>query len=34
VDYTVGLYRDQFNQAKASTIIRLTESGEYKIIRE
>ena len=34
VDYTVGLYRDQFIQAKASTIIRLSESGEYKIIRE
>lgn len=34
VDYCVELYHDLFNQAKASTIIRLYEHGGYKIIRE
>lgn len=34
VNYTVQLYHDLFVQAKASTIIRLTGSGEYKIIRQ
>jgi L-threonylcarbamoyladenylate synthase len=33
-DYTVKLFRDQFNQGKASTIIRLFENGTYKVIRE
>jgi L-threonylcarbamoyladenylate synthase len=33
-DYTVQLYHNLFMQAKASTIIRLSGSGEYKIIRE
>ncbi len=33
-DYTVQLYHDLFMQAKASTIIRLSGSGAYKIIRE
>ncbi len=33
-DYVVKLFHDQFNQAKASTIIRLYENGTYKIIRE
>ncbi|MBK6965425.1 MAG: threonylcarbamoyl-AMP synthase [Bacteroidales bacterium] len=34
VDYTVQLYHNLFMQAKASTIIRLSGNGEYKIIRE
>jgi L-threonylcarbamoyladenylate synthase len=34
VDYTVQLYHDLFMQAKASTIIRLYGSGDYRIIRE
>jgi L-threonylcarbamoyladenylate synthase len=34
VNYTVQLYHDLFMQAKASTIIRLSGNGEYKIIRE
>ncbi|MHC1778539.1 MAG: L-threonylcarbamoyladenylate synthase [Lentimicrobium sp.] len=34
VDYTVQLYHDLFIQAKASTIIRLSGNGAYKIIRE
>jgi L-threonylcarbamoyladenylate synthase len=34
VDYCVQLYHDLFNQAKASTIIRLFETGAYTIIRE
>ncbi|MFH1121378.1 MAG: L-threonylcarbamoyladenylate synthase [Bacteroidota bacterium] len=34
VDYIVQLYHDLFNQAKASTIIRLSGSGEYRIIRD
>jgi len=33
VDYVVNLYQDKLNQTKASTIIRLFESGEYEIIR-
>lgn len=33
-DYVVKLFHDQFNQGKASTIIRLFEDGTYKIIRE
>lgn len=33
-DYSVKLFRDQFNQGKASTIIRLYENGTYKVIRE
>lgn len=33
-DYVVKLFHDQFNQGKASTIIRLFENGTYKIIRE
>jgi len=34
VDYCVQLYHDQFNQAKASTIIRLFTNGDYKVIRD
>jgi len=34
VDYTVSLNHNQINQTKASTIIRLFENGDYKIIRE
>lgn len=34
VDYCVKLYHELFNQAKASTIIRLFETGAYTIIRE
>jgi L-threonylcarbamoyladenylate synthase len=34
VDYVVRLYHDRFNQARASTIIRLSSNGEYRIIRE
>ncbi len=34
VDYCVQLYHDQFVQAKASSIIRLYTSGEYKVIRD
>lgn len=33
-DYVVKLFHDQFNQSKASTIIRLFENGSYKVIRE
>lgn len=33
-DYSVQLFRDQFNQGKASTIIRLFGNGTYKVIRE
>lgn len=33
-DYVVKLFHDQFNQGKASTIIRLYEDGTYKVIRE
>lgn len=33
-DYVVKLFHDQFNQAKASTIIRLHENGTYSVIRE
>lgn len=33
-DYVVKLFHDQFNQGKASTIIRLYSNGTYKIIRE
>jgi L-threonylcarbamoyladenylate synthase len=33
-DYVVKLFHDQFNQSKASTIIRLYENGIYKIVRE
>jgi L-threonylcarbamoyladenylate synthase len=33
-DYIVKLFHDQFNQGKASTIIRLYNNGTYKIIRE
>lgn len=33
-DYVVKLFHDQFNQGKASTIIRLFSNGIYKIIRE
>lgn len=33
-DYVVKLFHDQFNQSKASTIIRLFENGNYKVIRE
>jgi len=33
-DYVVKLFHDQFNQGKASTIIRLFEDGTYKIIRQ
>lgn len=33
-DYVVKLFHDQFNQGKASTIIRLYENGAYKIVRE
>ncbi len=33
-DYVVKLFHDQFNQGKASTIIRLFENGTYKIIRQ
>ena len=34
VDYVVNLYQDKLNQTKASTIIRLFESGEYTVIRK
>ena len=34
VNYTVQLYHSLFMQSKASTIIRLFGSGDYKIIRE
>lgn len=34
VDYVVELSHDQFNQAKASTIIRIYASGAYEIIRD
>lgn len=34
VDYVVKLSHDQFNQAKASTIIRIYASGVYEIIRD
>lgn len=33
-DYAVQLYHEEFNQARASSIIRLFENGEYKIIRD
>lgn len=33
-DYVVKLFHDQFNQGKASTIIRLYENGAYRVIRE
>jgi L-threonylcarbamoyladenylate synthase len=33
-DYVVKLFHDQFNQGKASTIIRLFENGTYKVIRQ
>jgi len=34
VDFCVQLFHSEFNQARASAIIRLYESGEYKIIRD
>lgn len=34
VDYVVQLYHEKFNQTRPSTIIRLSGSGEYKIIRD
>lgn len=34
VNYCVQLYHDLFNQARASTIIRLSGNGEYRIIRD
>lgn len=34
VDYVVQLSHEQFNQAKASTIIRLHNDGTYQIIRD
>jgi len=34
VDYVVELSHDQFNQAKASTIIRIYANGVYEIIRD
>ncbi|MDZ4204108.1 MAG: L-threonylcarbamoyladenylate synthase [Bacteroidales bacterium] len=33
VDYIVNLYQDQVNKTKPSTIIRLFENGDYKVIR-
>lgn len=33
VDYTVGLYQDEINHPKASTIIKLEVNGEFTIIR-
>lgn len=33
-DYVVKLFHDQFNRAKASTIIRLFENGTYHVVRE
>ncbi|MGE5381934.1 MAG: L-threonylcarbamoyladenylate synthase [Omnitrophica WOR_2 bacterium] len=33
-DYVVKIFHDQFNQGKASTIIRLYENGAYRVIRE
>lgn len=34
VDYVVNLFQDKFNQTKPSTIIKITEDGDYVIIRE
>ncbi|MBN3034854.1 MAG: threonylcarbamoyl-AMP synthase [Bacteroidales bacterium] len=34
VDYAVGVQRDQFIKVKASTIIRITDQGEFEIIRQ
>ncbi|MCB9014236.1 MAG: threonylcarbamoyl-AMP synthase [Lentimicrobiaceae bacterium] len=34
VDYCVQMFHEQFIQAKASTILRLFENGEYQVIRD
>ncbi len=34
VDYVVGLYHDQVNQTKPSTMIRIFDSGDFRIVRQ